>query len=82
MELGCGWEADHTTNGVLLVKNQNEHYRSMCNLTNFVQCGEYILHPRVMFSPGFTARVDSSTNQSYALLRVVVRMDRKVGMSI
>ena len=79
MELGCGWEADHEKNGVLLVKNLNEKYSSLCKTTNFVQCSEYELYPHVKFSPSFTDPNESPTNKRYALLHVTVRVDRKVG---
>ena len=37
MSLLCGWEENHATNAVHLVKNQKAAYKSFCNTTGFIQ---------------------------------------------
>ena len=78
MELCTGWETT-SDNGVLLVKNQSERFRSVCFTKNFAGQCEYHLNPRVRFTSKYTDRTESLSDMQYSLLVVSVRIDRRMG---
>jgi len=79
MELQAGWDMGHETNGVLLVKNQNQEYKSICNTLNFVQASEYHLFPRILCKTSRTPPHLSASSTEYAALSCNIRISRKSG---
>ena len=79
MELEAGWEMGHQTNGVLLVKNQNQEYKSICNTLNFVQASEYHLSQRILCKTSRTPPHLSASGAEYAALSCNIRVSRKSG---
>jgi hypothetical protein len=79
MMLESGWPTDDKENGVILVKNQNSNYRSLCDKTNFVQTSEYELYERFFCDVELTERRLSATNKQYARLIFSFRVRRRSG---
>jgi hypothetical protein len=79
MDLRTGWDMDDSTNGVLLVKNQNFEYRSICNTLNFVQESEYLLFDRVRCMQSHTPPQASASGKRYSRLFCSIRVQRQAG---
>ena len=77
MELVAGWDKTDKKYGVVLVKNQNKRYKSLCQKTGFVQNSEYHLHDRIDFVSKFTNPSESSSDKEYALLCCSMLVERR-----
>ena len=77
MTLRSGWEENHVTNAVSLVKNQSARYQSFCNTKGFVQAAEYVLHSRINFDKDETSADESASKYVYPQIHIRMRVDRK-----
>ena len=73
------WEISHPHTPVVLVKQQNEDFPSVCNNddASFMQSSEYRLHDRVRFEQSITDPSRSSSRREYSMLRISCRVDRR-----
>ena len=79
IRLESGRPMDDRRNGVILVKNQNNGYRSICDTNDFVQVSEYSLFDRLQCQEGRTDPLLSQTSKEYAKLTVNIRVKRRSG---